>query len=676
MNRLALIVPSLIGSLCLSALPAAAGELSVPPVFGNHCVLQRDQKLPVWGKASPGEKVTVSIAKHSASAQAKSDGKWRVTLPALSAGGPYTLTVQGKDKTLAFDDVLIGDVWVCSGQSNMEWPLQLAQNGEKEVAEAQHPRLRLYTVPKLVADTPQDTCGGDWAVCTPESARNFSAVGYFFGRYLQEQLDVPVGLINTSWGGTPAESWTSEPVLKANQKLADITKNWEKIVEDYPKAKAAYDVQVKAWESQRDQAKATGAAEPPAPPVPMGPGHSWQPSGLYNGMLHPLMPFGIRGAIWYQGESNADRAYQYRVLFPTMIRDWRKNWGQGAFPFLFVQLANFMEPLQKPQTASYWAELREAQSMTLQLENTGMAVAIDIGDAKDIHPRNKQDVGKRLALAGLKVAFGRNIPYSGPVYTSHTIKGNEVRLRFDHADGGLRAFNHTRVGLTPTADGRVTGFAIAGADKHFVWADARIDGDEVIVSSKDVAKPVAVRYAWADNPECNLFNGAELPASPFRTDDWGGISSENPELPPQFDLPANGILLGVNGPQVERSPGWFSNLGPSCFATMGYWAIQGGGEQTFRWKMEKVEPGRYEVFAWITDDPNRDHATDATYTVTARDGKKTVRISQGDCARSWKSLGIFVLDRRSFVELTNKATGNVIADAVCLVPVEEPKHSR
>lgn len=661
MRPFTFLLPGLVGSACLLSAHAHVPDLTVPPLFADHAVLQRDRPIPVWGTGAPGETIVVSLAGRVATTKAKADGSWRLRLPSLAAGGPHALTISGKDRTLTFKDVLIGDVWVCSGQSNMEWPLKSARDGATETARADCPRIRLYTVPQAVADTPQSVCGGSWAVCAPDTARDFSAVAYFFGRHLQEALDVPVGLINTSWGGTPAESWTSEAALAKYDALEPIAENWKVVLAHYPQARAEYDAQREAWQTAAAESEARGETPPPPPPLPLGPGNPWQPSGLYNAMIHPLMPYGIRGAIWYQGESNADRAYQYRVLFPALIRDWRTNWGQGAFPFLFVQLANFTDVREEP-SGSLWAELREAQSMTLKRKNTGMAVTIDIGEADDIHPVNKQDVGRRLALAALKVAHGQDIAYSGPAYRSKSIKGAEVRLRFDHAFGGLR-----------TSDGGpLTGFAIAGDTGRFVWADARIEGDTVVVSSRAVSKPVAVRYAWADNPVCNLQNGAGLPASPFRTDTWAGLTSDEPELLPQFDVPDGAILFHVRGPQIERTPGWFANNGASCFAAIGYWAIRGNGVEVFRWHVGGVEPGRYEIMVWVTDDPGGDHASDAVYTVAAADGVHNVTIDQHTNTRRWVPLGMFSLDGASAVELTNAASGNVVADAVALVPVATP----
>jgi len=338
-------------------------------------------------------------------------------------------------------------------------------------------------------------------------------VAYFFGRELHKELNVPVGLIHTSWGGTPAEAWTRREVLEADADFAPILKRYDDAVAKYPQAMEQYKQKLAEWKQAVEKAKAEGKKPPRRPRAPFGPGNPHAPAGLYNAMIAPLIPYGIQGAIWYQGESNAGRAYQYRTLFPAMIKNWRDDWGRGKFSFLFVQLANFMKTKPEPDESA-WAELREAQSMTLALPNTGMAVIIDIGDAVDIHPKNKQDVGKRLALWPLAGIYGKKLVYSGPIYKSMKADGNSIILSFDHAGGGLVA----------KGDGQLKGFSIAGADRKFVWADAKIEGNTVVVSSEKVSDPVAVRYAWADNPVCNLYNKEGLPATPFRTDDWPGVT--------------------------------------------------------------------------------------------------------------------------------------------------------
>lgn len=494
----------------------AAAEIRLPSVFGNHMILQADGPAPIWGTAEPGEKVQVAIAGQSAAGRADKDGHWVAQLNGLKAGGPHTLTVRGRSELRTITDVLIGEVWVCSGQSNMQWSVRQSGNPDEEIAAANHPQLRLFHLERETAEAPKQDCKGTWAVCTPESVADFSAVAYYFGREVQKLRGVPVGLIHTSWGGTAAEAWTSRPTLEAHPNLEPILSRWDGIVAQYPEASAKFESDHAAWEQARDAAKAAGSEVPSEPRRPQGPADPNRPANLYNAMIAPIEGYGIRGAIWYQGESNAGRAYQYRELLPVMIADWRESWGQGRFPFLIVQLANFMERKDAPGDSS-WAELREAQSMTAAQPDNGLAVAIDIGDAADIHPKNKQDVGRRLAYAAERVAYGnKSFASSGPVYREHRVRGNEVEISFDHVHDGLEA-----------RGGALKGFAIAGDDYNFVWADARIDGERVIVSSPSVTAPVAVRYGWADNPECTLYNGAGLPASPFRTDDRPGVTVES-----------------------------------------------------------------------------------------------------------------------------------------------------
>lgn len=499
---------------CAFASHVAHADVALPAVIGDHMVLQQGMNIPIWGTAGPGENVVITIAGQQVQTTADENGKWTVSLNPLEYGGPFTLRVTGSN-SIVVHDVLVGEVWVCSGQSNMQMAVSRVNNAEKEIAEADFPNIRFFTVPRTVSDKPLDDTTGSWTACTPQTVPGFSAVGYFFGRELHKTLGVPVGLIHTSWGGTPAEAWTSLPALSAVPELRQLAQDWDERILAYPKALADYQKAHAQWEKAAQKARAEGTKVPPEPKAPQNPATSpWRPAGLFNGMISPLIPFAIRGAIWYQGESNANRAYHYRTLFPTMIRDWRKHWGEGDFPFLFVQLANFMARKREP-TESAWAELREAQLMTLALPNTGMAVIIDIGEANDIHPRNKQDVGKRLAAWALGTTYGKDVVISGPLYDSMTIEGNRIRLRFKHVDGGLVA----------KGGRRLKGFAIAGEDRKFYWAHAKIDGDTVVVRSFRVPKPVAVRYAWADNPECNLYNAAGLPASPFRTDDWPGVTA-------------------------------------------------------------------------------------------------------------------------------------------------------
>jgi len=490
----------------------ANADVSLPAIIGDNMVLQKSAEVPIWGKADAGEKVTVSIGDQRAVTTADSNGKWMVKLSLLEAGGSFDVNIVGNN-TITLSNVLVGEVWVCSGQSNMQWAVKSSLNAEQEIAEAKYPKLRLFSVKRVVADEPLKDTEGSWVECSPETIEWFSAAGYFFGRKLHQELDVPVGLIHTSWGGTPAESWTSKPTLESDLQLKPILNRWANLMEKYPEAKKQYDERLAQWEKDAQKAKEAGEKEPAKPWAPVGPDHPNKPAGLYNGMIAPVVPYGIAGAIWYQGESNAGRAYEYRKLFPAMIADWRRNWGQGDFTFLFVQLANFMKIDPQPVECA-WAELREAQLMTLMLPETGMAVTIDIGEANNIHPKNKQDVGNRLALAALAETYGLDVPYSGPIYDSMMVQDNKIRLSFKYANEGLTA-----------KDGELKGFAIADQDMKFVWAKAVIDGSEVVVWSPKISRPVAVRYGWANNPQCNLYNTFGLPASPFRTDSLPGITA-------------------------------------------------------------------------------------------------------------------------------------------------------
>lgn len=615
----------------------------------------------IWGKAAPGGKVIVSMGEVHDAAVAGADSQWTVELPAFSAGGPYVMTVAGEDTT-TFGDVLVGDVWICSGQSNMEWRVQNTNDAADEIAAADWEDIRLFDVEHTVASTPRwDVRAERWHTVTPETVGRFSAVAYYFGRHIHRELGVPVGLISTNWGGTRAEAWTSRKGLASFTHFAETAKDlaaldnpaaymsgkqavynsllaqWEEellrkdtgIREGRPVyAEPAFDDTdwqqmslPQAWEraglpgydgvvwfrstfdvpgwltgeqmllhlgeiDEQDQTWINGvkigetdrhniprvyqvssdilqagrnvltirvldtgggggftasasdmrieAAGPSrAMPIPLA--GEWKyraavplgdlsqrpsmpriqdlPSVLFNGMIAPLTPLRVKGAIWYQGESNAGRAFEYRRLFPAMIRDWRSHWNQAELPFFFVQLANYRAPQTDPGEQSAWAELREAQMMALQLEQTGMAVTIDIGEADDIHPRNKQDVGARLAQSALAVAYDNDAVASGPLFRAMEVEGMEARLSFDYVDGGLVAGGDS-----------LTGFVMAGPDSQFVWAKARIEGDQVVVTGEGISDPVAVRYGWADNPDVNLYNRAGLPASPFRTDGWPGVT--------------------------------------------------------------------------------------------------------------------------------------------------------
>lgn len=480
------------------ATTATYADVKLPAIISDGMVLQQGINVPLWGWADEGESVTIEFQGQKFVTTAK-DGKWMVRLKPLKAGGPFTLTVSGKNR-IEFKNVLVGEVWICGGQSNMQWRLNQSDNSEAEIASAKYPMIRLFSVPRAEVDAPLTDVKSGWKECSPESAATFSAVGYYFGRDLHKARNVPIGLINNAVGGSPAESWTSAGVLNADDE-------YKQFAAEYPKRMEKYEEAMTKYKEDAEKAKAENK------PAPRAPGRPWMPSGLYNGMLAPLAPYAIKGVIWYQGESNATRAFQYRRLFPTMIHDWRALWGQGDFPFLFVQLAAFGPNSQK-LGESDWAELREAQLMTLSASpKTGMALAIDVGTIDDIHPRNKQPVGARLALAARAVAYGEKIVHSGPVYQSMKVEGDKAVLSFKHAGGGLEA-----------RGGELKGFIIAGDDK--VWRDAKaeIKGDRVMVSSPEVAKPLAVRYAWAKYPTCNLYNKEGLPATPFRTDDWPGVT--------------------------------------------------------------------------------------------------------------------------------------------------------
>ncbi len=501
--------------LGLCAAPVAFADVKLPSVIGDNMVLQQGKPLPIWGWANAGEKVTVKLGKsRSAKTTADDNGKWMVKLKSMKAGGPYTLTVSGNN-TIELKNILIGEVWVCSGQSNMQWTVGNSNNSKMEIAAANYPKIRLFYVPRTIASQPQDDVNAKWEECTSQNVGEFSAVSYFFGRTLHQELDIPIGLIHTSWGGTPAEAWTSLPSLQAEPILQPIVERWDKSISDFNENLEKYEQDFLAWKKESINTENTGGGVGGPPSLPNDPRKSpHRYSGLYNAMIAPLIPYAIQGAIWYQGESNATRAYQYRTLFPAMITDWRKNWGQGDFTFLFVQLANF-EVNWGNQSDVAWAELEEAQLMTLDLPNTGMSVTIDIGDPKDIHPRNKQEVGRRLALAARAIAYGQDIVYSGPIYKDMRVEGNRIRLSFNHIGGGLIVGD----------PGELQQFTIAGEDRNFVPAKAEIDGETVIVSAEGVPQPVAVRYAFDDNPEsANLYNKEGLPASPFRTDIWPGVT--------------------------------------------------------------------------------------------------------------------------------------------------------
>lgn len=450
------------------AAPRAHAEVKPNVLFSDGMVLQRDRPVPVWGTAADGEEVTVELAGHKAVAKAEG-GKWRAMLPALEPGGPHEMTISSAGEKTVIKDVLVGDVWICSGQSNMQWTLKQTANAPEAISASTNPKIRLFQVPRKPAAEPRTEVAGRWQACGPETVADFSAVGYYFGKALEKATGIPIGLIESAYGGTPAEAWTSIEVLEGDPAFAGLVEQAQKAPKENPQ----------------------------------------RATGLFNGMIAPLVPYAIRGAIWYQGESNAGRAYEYTTLFPAMITCWRERWGQGDFPFLLVQLAPFQAIVEEPGDSN-WAELREAQRLaTHRLPNTAMAVITDVGDEKDIHPPQKAPVGERLALAARALANGEKITYSGPEYARLRIEGNRAYVEFNHVGGGLVA-----------RGGPLTGFTIAGADRKFHRAKAEIVGDEVLVTSDAVSQPVAVRFGWANYPVVNLWNADGLPATPFRTDNF------------------------------------------------------------------------------------------------------------------------------------------------------------
>ncbi|MEQ1586915.1 MAG: sialate O-acetylesterase [Cyclobacteriaceae bacterium] len=628
-------------------------NIRLPKILGDNMVLQRNKPIKLWGWADAGEKVSVLFNNQSVSTKAGKNGTWLLTLKPETAGGPYQLILKGKN-TITLSNILIGEVWVCSGQSNMEWPVRNSNNAEDEIKNGNYPMIRHFTVQKSVSTQLEaDVKGDDWKVCTPENVGDFTAAGYFFARELYQHLNIPIGLIHTSWGGTHSETWTSRKAFEQSDEFKDMiasmptvdlaelakkknealiqrlgelgilipsaeqVKNWNQLSFDHTswptmklpgqwEGQALSDLDGLVWFRKTititredagkeamlslamiddsDESFVNGTAvgstkgrwnEKRLYKIPAGVlnegknviairvedtgggggvhgeandlkltigkseislANEWSyqvesisvdgalinpnsyPTLLFNAMINPLLNYGIQGALWYQGESNAGRAYQYRKAFPLMIEDWRTHWQQGNFPFYFVQLASFNSANGTSENGSTWAELREAQTSTLSLPNTGMAVTTDIGEANDIHPRNKQDVGKRLAAIALRNTYNKTNEYSGPMFESMKVEGNKIRISFTHIDNGLMAKDKY---------GYLKAFEIAGSDEKFNYAKAWIEGNSVVVSADQVQNPVAVRFAWADNPEdVNLFNKEGFPAVPFRTDSWKGITEK------------------------------------------------------------------------------------------------------------------------------------------------------
>ena len=519
-------VAFLASALAVAAAEIPPSELRLPRIFAPNMVVQRDQPVKVWGWAHPGERVVVAFKGQSVTNRADWHGCWTGTLGSFAASAePAELVVTAGSESVTLTNVLVGEVWLASGQFNMFWPVSNAADSGQEIAAANYPTLRLFTVQTVSSMTPLDDLTEGrvvpWAACQPNSVRGFSAVAYFFARDLHRTLGVPVGIIVSAWGDTCAESWTPLEVLQAEPLVSDYLQGILDQGLGYATNFARFQAELAAYEEEKKAAVEAGLAfRKPMPRKPMGPGgHNW-PGGLWNAMIRPLCGYSLRGAIWYQGEANVWRAQAYHTLFPLMIRTWRERWGQGDFAFYWVQLANYRQPLKEP-AATRWAELREAQTATLAVTNTAQALAIDLADAgnpDNIHPGNKQEVGRRLALLARKNLYGEPaLVASGPTYRSLEIRGSNVVIQFDpHDEGGL---------VTKDGGSAVTGFALAGADQKWVWATAALDAPgAVTVSAPAVPAPVAVRYGFEDNPPINLYNRSGLPATPFRSDQWGVLT--------------------------------------------------------------------------------------------------------------------------------------------------------
>ncbi len=482
-------------AICLNA---NAQNIKAASIFGDNMVLQQGINVPVWGTSKPKQELTISFAGNNIKAKADENGKWVAKIPKMKASGPLKMVISSAEDSLVFKYIMIGEVWLASGQSNMQMKLSEVNNAQKEINEAKFNKIRFFNVALNISNKPLEEVKGSWKLCSPENAKQFSAAAYFFARDLHLDQNVPVGIISSSWGATPSEAWTSSESLISHPDFKDSVKRYQKLEENWELLYSDFLKNTELAKQSNNTIKA-----------PVLPKEKNYPTALYNSMIAPIVPYGIKGVIWYQGENNAPRAMQYRSLFPLLINDWRNKWNNEKLPFLFVQLANYRVRNTEPVSADPWVLLREAQSMTLKLPNTGMAVTIDIGDAKNIHPKNKQDVGKRLFLVASNLVYHKPVVYSGPVYEAMMVKNQNVELSFKNSGKGLSSNGE-----------KLTAFEIAGADKKFYWADAEIVGDKIVLSSKEVSKPLAVRYAWSTNPAASLFNKEGLPASPFRTDDW------------------------------------------------------------------------------------------------------------------------------------------------------------
>lgn len=505
---------------CTFATLTTQAAVQLPYLFTHHMVLQREMPAPVWGTAEPGEKVTVRFDSQTHTATADESGAWRVNLDPLSVGEPRRLVVEGdrSEKAVVVNDVVVGDVWICSGQSNMQWTLGRAKDSDLDLLAADRPQVRLMQVNQLGSQSPLKDVDQAWTVCSAESVKSFSAVGYHFGVQLQESLDVPIGLIRNAWGGSACEAWVPYDRMEGEELHRAYLAGWKKTESEHDETalRAEYNERLAEFYQKRAAAYAAGKRLPGVPGLKNPLFQQHRPANLYNARVAPIAPFAIKGVIWYQGESNAGRAYAYRELFPLMIQSWRDLWAQGDFPFFWVQLADFKKESPRGAEDSQWAELREAQTMTLdRLPNVGQAVIIDLGEANDIHPRNKRDVGLRLARLALAETYGKKLKARSARVESVEFLDGKAVVTFGDVGGGLKTYD----GVPPA------GFAVAGEDRVFHPAQAEIvNKNRVALECDAVAAPVAVRYAWAFNPVVNLYDSAWLPVTPFRSDDWPGLT--------------------------------------------------------------------------------------------------------------------------------------------------------
>ncbi len=510
-------LPLLLAVLALAA-PAVQAQLRLPAIISDGMVLQQRQANPIWGWDTPGTAVTVTFAGQTHRATAGADGRWTVRLAPLDASAENrALNIAGSSQR-TLKDVLVGEVWMCSGQSNMQWSLSQSYHGDLEALATDLPLVRLISVPQVGTQELRSDFKGQWEAASPASTPSFSAVGLLFGRYLHQVLKVPVGLIDNAWGGSAAEAWVRRSTIESDPRFAALMESTRKREGELlsPQGRAAFEASLQKHREDSAKAKAAKKAAPRAP-------QDWltgnaRPGNIFAGVVHPTLGYGMKGVIWYQGESNAGRAHEYATLFPFMVEQWRKEWGQGDFPFYWVQLADYREEKPRPGESD-WAELREAQTKAQRLPHTGQAVIIDVGEGRDIHPRNKQEVAVRLARIALARDYGRPLPHRSPEFRAAQFEGGKAVVTLDTFGSSLRAFDVAEV----------RGFALCGEDRVWHWATGRILGsDRVEVSSAQVPAPVAVRYAWADNPVCNLYSADGLPATPFRSDDFPLTTAPKP----------------------------------------------------------------------------------------------------------------------------------------------------